>query len=144
MKVKKMTMNKCVKCGGEAEHIKLYDSKRYDCFFRCKGCGRETAVYTNKQNAIDAWNDGKLELLDEDMIELLRKRALEGRMSVQDKQVMLVAADRIEKLKDNNAGYTLRKVQERVAMHFGTYTDKDTVRVLDVIKLLSQIAEEIE
>ena len=98
-----MELNKCAKCGGEAEHIKLYESKRGDCFFRCKNCGRETAVYTSKQNAVDAWNSGKLEKTNEDMIELLRERALEGRMTVQDKQVMLLAADKIEMLVDDKA-----------------------------------------
>ena len=98
-----MELNKCSKCGGEAEHIKLWESKRSECFLRCKSCGRETKVYASKQGAVDAWNSGKLTKTDEDMIELLRNRALAGRMSVQDKQVMLEAADRIEKLSDDNA-----------------------------------------
>lgn len=38
---------------------------------------------------------------------------------------------------------TVRKVQEGVAMHFGTYTDKDEVKVLDVVRLINQITEEI-
>lgn len=38
---------------------------------------------------------------------------------------------------------TVRKMQEGVAMHFGTYTDKDEVKVLDVVRLINRIAEEI-
>ena len=53
---KMMELNPCPICGGEAEHIKLFASKRYDCFFRCKKCGYETKAYTSKQNAEKAWN----------------------------------------------------------------------------------------
>ena len=98
-----MEIKCCSKCGGEAEHIKIWESKRSECFFRCKSCGRETKVYASKQGAVDAWNSGKLTLTDKDMIELLEIRALTGRMSVQDKQIMLEAASRIEKLADDNA-----------------------------------------
>lgn len=38
---------------------------------------------------------------------------------------------------------TVQKMQDMVAVHFGTYTDKDTVKVLDVVRLLGKIAEEI-
>lgn len=50
-----MELKPC-KCGGEAIHIKLWESKRYDCFFRCNKCGYETKAYTSKQNAEKAWN----------------------------------------------------------------------------------------
>lgn len=48
-------MNRC-ECGAEPEVIKLYPSKRYDCFIRCPKCGKETKVYTSKQNAVKAWD----------------------------------------------------------------------------------------
>lgn len=38
---------------------------------------------------------------------------------------------------------TVRKMQEDIAMHFGTYTDKDEVKVLDVVRLINRITEEI-
>lgn len=38
---------------------------------------------------------------------------------------------------------TMQRLQEKVALHFGTYTLKDEVKVLDVIKLINQIAEEM-
>lgn len=38
---------------------------------------------------------------------------------------------------------TVRKMQDMVAVHFGTYTDKDTVKVLDVFRLLDKIANEM-
>lgn len=48
-------LNPC-ECGGEAEHVKIWETKRQHCFIRCKKCGRETKVYTTKQNAVKAWN----------------------------------------------------------------------------------------
>ncbi len=38
---------------------------------------------------------------------------------------------------------TVRKVQDSFALHFGTYTDTDTVKVVDVFKLLTQIEKEV-
>ena len=38
---------------------------------------------------------------------------------------------------------TLSDLQTRFAMHFGTYTEKDTIKVNDVFKLLSKFKEEI-
>ena len=52
----KETELKPCKCGGEAEHIKIFPTKRYDCFLRCKKCGYETKVYVSKQGAKRAWN----------------------------------------------------------------------------------------
>jgi phosphate uptake regulator len=37
----------------------------------------------------------------------------------------------------------VRKIQGRMMMHFGTYTDKTEVKVVDVFKLMGQIAEEM-
>ena len=47
--------------------------------------------------------------------------------------------DGIVQLKAN----TIQRLQEKVALHFGTYTLKDEVKVLDVIRLINQSAEEI-
>ena len=52
-----MEIKKC-KCGGEAEWVKLWESKRYDGFVRCTKCGREGRTYTSKQNAVKRWNGG--------------------------------------------------------------------------------------
>lgn len=49
----------CPDCGSEVEWIKLYESKRYDGFLKCSGCGREGRLYTSKQNAVKAWLKGK-------------------------------------------------------------------------------------
>lgn len=43
-------------CGGDPEVVKLFPSKRYDCFIRCKKCGYETLAYVSKQGAVKAWN----------------------------------------------------------------------------------------
>lgn len=50
-----MQINPC-RCGATAEFVKLYETKRYDGFVKCPKCGRETRVYTSKQNAVKAWN----------------------------------------------------------------------------------------
>lgn len=47
----------CPICGGEAEFVKLFESKRYDGFVRCTKCGNEGRCYTSKQNAVKAWNN---------------------------------------------------------------------------------------
>jgi predicted transcriptional regulator len=38
---------------------------------------------------------------------------------------------------------TVRQIQDRMVMHFGTYTDKTEIKVVYVFKLVEQIAEEI-
>jgi hypothetical protein len=38
---------------------------------------------------------------------------------------------------------TVSTIQNKFAVHFGTYTDKDTVKVVDVFRLLDQIAKEM-
>ena len=38
---------------------------------------------------------------------------------------------------------TVRKMQDSIAVHFGTYTTEDYVRVLDVIRVISLIGEEL-
>ena len=39
--------------------------------------------------------------------------------------------------------YTVRDIQTKFAMHFGTYTNDDTVKVSEVFALLSKFAEEM-
>jgi Lar family restriction alleviation protein len=46
----------CRLCGGEAEIVKLFPTKRYDCFVHCTQCGAEGKAYSSKQNAVKAWN----------------------------------------------------------------------------------------
>lgn len=38
---------------------------------------------------------------------------------------------------------TVRKVQDRFAFEIGTYTSEDTVKVVDVFKILAQIEKEV-
>lgn len=44
------------KCGAQAEFVKLYETKWYDGWVQCPKCGRESRMYTSKQNAVKAWN----------------------------------------------------------------------------------------
>lgn len=74
-----LELQKCI-CGGEAELIKLRP-KSQECFFRCKQCGREGRLYTNKPNAIKGWNAGRYEVVpdEEDSVfgDLMQDFALE-------------------------------------------------------------------
>jgi Lar family restriction alleviation protein len=45
-------LKKCPFCGGEAELDLFYKTP----LVQCKDCGVESAMYDNKQQAIDAWN----------------------------------------------------------------------------------------
>lgn len=38
---------------------------------------------------------------------------------------------------------TVRKMQDSIAVHFGTYTTEDTVKVLDVIRVIYKLGEEL-
>lgn len=49
-------IKRCARCGGEAEFIRLFPSKRYDGFVKCTRCGNEGRCYSSKQNAVKAWN----------------------------------------------------------------------------------------
>lgn len=47
----------CV-CGGKPTHIK---SNHKEHIIRCDRCGRETKVYASKQNALIAWEKGRIQ-----------------------------------------------------------------------------------
>ena len=55
-----MNKIKPCQCGGNGKIIKMFPSKRYDCFIKCDKCGIETKVYTSRQNAIKMWSKGKV------------------------------------------------------------------------------------
>lgn len=38
---------------------------------------------------------------------------------------------------------TVREIQTRFSVHFGTYTDKDMTPIIEVFRLLDQIAQEM-
>ncbi len=71
---------------------------------------------------------------------LLKKQRKESRIEHQNQMRMLGEIyDGIVQLRVN----IVRKMQEDVAIYFGTYTDKDEVKVSDVIRLINRISEEI-
>ena len=53
--------------------------------------------------------------------------------------LILEQEKRIEEVKAE----TVRKMQEKFTMHFGTYTPKDEVKISEVFKLLSKFAKEL-
>ena len=44
---------------------------------------------------------------------------------------------------DGHRRDAVKQMQEKLSLHFGTYTDNDTVKVRDVFKLVGKFAEEI-
>lgn len=58
-----MKINNC-KCGSSnVEFVKIFEKNMYDGFVRCNDCGCEGRIYTSKQNAVKAWNKGKVEII---------------------------------------------------------------------------------
>ena len=71
--------------------------------------------------------------------------------------LILEQEKRIEELALENAGFeagaryaskfiradTVRNMQEKFTIHFGTYTDKDEVKISEVFRLLSKFAKEM-
>jgi FtsZ-binding cell division protein ZapB len=51
--------------------------------------------------------------------------------------------DRCDRCIERNRANTVREIQTRFAMHFGTYTYQDIVKVRDVFRVLDEIAKEI-
>ena len=54
-----MEIKRC-ECGGTPVFEKLFPRSVYCGFVRCPECEKETKVYTSKQNAVKAWNKGRL------------------------------------------------------------------------------------
>lgn len=72
----------------------------------------------------------------------LEKKRLEDENAEQDKAI-INALERMGEIRRETKADTVRKMQNMVAVHFGTYTDKDTIKVIDLFKLLNQIAKEM-
>lgn len=66
-------------------------------------------------------------------------REEESKEHQKQKRMLDEIYDGIVQLKAN----IVRKIKEDVAIYFGTYTDKDEVKVSDVIRLINRISEEI-
>lgn len=117
-------------CGGVPEVVKMFPKNRQDCLIRCPSCGRETKCYTSRQNAVKAWNDMRFSVIEtEKMVELLRKRAMEGRMEVRDKSLMMEAADRLESQSDSlevwSGAYELMKKRESYQRYVTYWREKN-------------------
>ena len=69
--------------------------------------------------------------------------ALIRRQKAQLVEQMLTVDAECDKCIAEAKAEAIRTLQDRLAMHFGTYTDKDTVSVRDVFKLISKISEDI-
>jgi len=121
-------------------------------FSNCVGCYFETKGIC-EQNCSSDLADIVLQLIKELIKEnedlkydidssviLLKKQSEESRIEHQNQMRMLDEIyDGIVQLRVN----IVRKIQEDVAIYFGTYTDKDEVKVSDVIRVISRITEEI-
>ncbi len=91
---------------------------------------------------VDKWLDGKELELDE----------INRAMTMREKTLQIVESLQIENedmreyirtAKTKIICGTVRKIQDKMAMRFGTYTAKDEVKVLDVVRLINQITEDM-
>jgi uncharacterized coiled-coil DUF342 family protein len=71
--------------------------------------------------------------------ELTEKKEEYCRECAELRVVLYEITDEVNQIKAD----VVKKIQDRLAMRFGTYTDKTEVKVMDVFKLMSQIAEEM-
>ena len=78
---------------------------------------------------------------DIDSFIILRQKQREEEHMEHQEQMRLIHEiyDGVVQLKVN----TIQRLQEKVALHFGTYTLKDEIKVVDAIKLIDQIAREM-
>lgn len=67
---------------------------------------------------------------------------LEAENAEQD-EAILKALKHMGVIRREVKGATVENLRTRFAIHFGTYTDKDTVKVSEVFRLLSKFTEEI-
>lgn len=71
--------------------------------------------------------------------ELTEKKEEYCRECAELRVVLYEITDEVNQIKAD----VVKKIQDRLAMRFGTHTDKTEVKVMDVFKLMSQIAEEM-
>lgn len=120
----------------------LKDCKEAKSFSLCLHCGNCDVLIENALALIEELVKENEDLkydIDSSAI-LLKKQREESRIEHQNQMRMLDEIyDGIIQLKVN----IVRKIQEDVAIYFGTYTDKDEVKVSDVIRLINRISEEI-
>lgn len=85
-------------------------------------------------------------LLPQNALALLREKdeeieRLQGALKAEERHNELTMG-MAKKALANARADTARKMQERFAVHFGTYTGNDTVKVIDLFRLLNKFAEE--
>lgn len=89
----------------------------------------------------------KLDKAEHDRDRYARKNAELTEENERLKDSLVNAYKTIEEQVDESYEYgktdTVQVIQDKFALHFGTYTDKDTVKVVDVFKLISQFTNEV-
>jgi hypothetical protein len=61
----------------------------------------------------------------------------------ENKRLNKLLDDKCDRCIERERADTMSELQTRVAIHFGTYTDKDMTPIADVFRLLDQIAKEM-
>ena len=84
---------------------------------------------------LDKDGDCTAELMKSALDLINRQKAEIERLKYNLKAVLEERADHTE---------AITEFEERLTMHFGTYTDKDCLRVLDMVRLIDQIAKEMK
>lgn len=58
-------------------------------------------------------------------------------------EAIIRALNAIGNVRRETKAYTVRDIETMFAVHFGTYTEKDKVKIADVFRLLNRISNEI-
>ena len=82
------------------------------------------------------------DVLCEDALDLIQKLTEKNKRLKAEVSVKRKLLTRCSNLVDSIKADTVQNMQTRFALHFGTYTDRDTVMVRDLFWLLNKFAEE--
>ena len=78
--------------------------------------------YINKNKLIE-------ELLNKDFYPAIVKRAIENQPTI-EKDVLIIAD-------------TIAEIENRLSIHFGTYTSNDTIKISELFSIICKIGEEL-
>ena len=111
------------------------------------GCGECTArlrkealaLIKKQQDEIEEWQEHYMEKFKENLPLEVRNELLKR----ENKYLREHMWDEVNQAKELAISDTVKEIQTRFAVHFGTYTENDTVKIKDVFGLIDQIAKEI-
>lgn len=120
--------------------------KALECWASGNPCiGSACAIFCDSTDTCDRWIGKRalalIKAMAEDYTELDEKyRALYDECERYKRYYLNHEYDKMEA---EVRADTVRKMQDSIAVHFGTYTTEDYVRVLDVIRVIYSLGEEL-